>query len=195
MVFFNSMAHSTVMMRRSARDAVGRYAPEMTHGAEDYDFLVRATRIVRVENLPHVLVRYRTCPGNMTKRFCERLEANSTIIVGRLAESLAAQPVSPEEVAALRGLARDDYARATEAIRRLAGLIDAMGATFVEQPWLDARDRAAVRRDAAVKFWLLSALAARRAPSLAITLAATATRTSPTSLFRFATKALRRLSP
>jgi len=193
MVFFNSIAHSTVMMRRSAREAVGRYAPEMKHGAEDYDLLVRATRIIRLENMPDVLVRYRTWPGNMTKRFWERLEANSTVIVGRLAESRAAQPVSPEEVGALRGLARDDYPRSPEAIRRLGSLIHAMNAAFIKQPWLDARDRAAIRRDAAVKFWLLSALAARPAPSLAITLAATATHTSPTSLLMFASKIASRI--
>lgn len=195
MVFFNGLAHSAVVMRRATWEAAGRYAPEMKHGAEDYDLFVRAMQIARLENLPDVLVRYRTWPGNTSARAWDRLEENSSTIVKRLAESLAARTVSREEVAALRGLARDDYPQSRDLIRGLAGLIGAMSARFIEQPWLDARDRAAVRSDAAVKLWLLGALAARRDPRMAAELALIATRISPTSVLRFATKALRRLSP
>jgi glycosyltransferase involved in cell wall biosynthesis len=194
MVFFNSLAHSTVMMRRSTWTAVGHYAPEMKYGAEDYDLLVRAMQVTRLENLPEVLVHYRTWPGNTSTRAWDRLEGNSAAIVGTLAASLAARAVSGEEVAALRGLARDDYPKSADMIRRVAGLIVAMTSSFTAQPWLDPEDRAAVRSDAGVKLWLLSALAARRAPRLAAELALTATRISPRSVMRFTAKAWRRLA-
>jgi glycosyltransferase involved in cell wall biosynthesis len=193
LLFVNTLANSATMLRREVREAVGWYSAEFAYGAEDYDFFARAARATRLSNLPDVVVHYRTWSGSMTQRSWERLENNATSIVRREASALLGRDVPSEDALSLRGLATDRYPTTPDAIRRLARLVDAVGKAVTEQPGADPSDRAAVRRDAAVKLWLLSTLAMRRSPGLGISLAAEASRLSPTSGGRFAAKVLRRL--
>jgi hypothetical protein len=76
MLFFNSVAHSTVMIRRDALK--GDYP---AGGAEDYALLMELSLRVRMANLPDVLVRYRTWPGALTARTWERQEKHANEIV------------------------------------------------------------------------------------------------------------------
>ena len=58
----NPFVHSTVMMRRSAAEAVGGYDARR-EVAQDYDLWMRMSRVTRLANLPDVLVVRRRLPG------------------------------------------------------------------------------------------------------------------------------------
>ena len=60
--------HSSVMMRKSALDAVGGYATDSTrHPPEDYELWSRLVRRYRVGNLPERLTIYREVPRSMSR--------------------------------------------------------------------------------------------------------------------------------
>jgi glycosyltransferase involved in cell wall biosynthesis len=193
MLFANTLANPTTMVRRRIGDQLGWYAAEDVGGTEDLGFFMRARRVTQVANLPEVLLLYRVWEASTTSTAWALQEQQATRIVREAMQEFGISEATLDQAHALRGLSTERYPAAPDMIERLGRLIDAMSSRFIQQPWLEARDRAAVRRDAAVKLWLLSALAARRAPGMAAGLAATATRISPTSLVRFAAKAARRV--
>jgi glycosyltransferase involved in cell wall biosynthesis len=61
------VGHPTVLMRRSAFEAVGGYRAAFVH-AEDYDLWLRIVRSHEIANLPDILGRYRIHPDNASHR-------------------------------------------------------------------------------------------------------------------------------
>ena len=59
LLFASVLVHSSVMMRRSALDAHTLRYDEGLAQAQDYDLWVRAAEVLRLANLPKVLLRYR----------------------------------------------------------------------------------------------------------------------------------------
>lgn len=64
MLFRNPFCVSTMMFRRSVFDSV-LYRSDV-RVTEDYEFMVRASRLGRVRNIPTVLVHYRVHPTSLT---------------------------------------------------------------------------------------------------------------------------------
>jgi glycosyltransferase involved in cell wall biosynthesis len=63
----NPLGHSTVLIRRSALEAVGGYRAAFVD-AEDYDLWVRIARSYEIANLPDLLGCYRIHPDNTSHR-------------------------------------------------------------------------------------------------------------------------------
>jgi len=188
MLFFNSVAHSTVMIRRDALK--GNYP---VGGAEDYALLMELSLRVRMANLPDVLVRYRTWPGALTARTWERQEKHANEIVQGAITTLGIESITIDQVKMLRGLSRDQYPVSPNDIRATGELIGTLAAFWSERPGHSTADAGLIRRDAGVRLWLLATLASRRSPALAARLGARALRLSPTSAIDFASKVLKRL--
>jgi glycosyltransferase involved in cell wall biosynthesis len=70
-----AMSHPSVMMRRDAVLAVGKYRPSVV---EDIDLFLRLAEYGRIANLPEVLLRYRIHAdnGSGTASFRERLDGD-----------------------------------------------------------------------------------------------------------------------
>jgi glycosyltransferase involved in cell wall biosynthesis len=194
MLFFNCLAHPSVMMRRNVLESANGYAPECKGGAEDYDLFAKVSRIARLATIPEVLVLYRKWEGNMTKRAWESQERDANRIVGEAAAFLLGSGISEDLAKDLRGLATSNYPRKGDGIRKLGGLIEQLFEAFVQQTWLTAPDKKLVARDAGIKLWLLASLATRRSPAVAASLSASAFAMSPASLPGFVAKAARRLA-
>jgi glycosyltransferase involved in cell wall biosynthesis len=185
MLFCNSLAHPSVMMRREAIAGPGPYSFEYPN-IEDYELFMRLSRTHRLANIPEPLLRYRTWGGNVT-RDAKHLHHGMRV----LRDALAAIGVTVQDdhAAAMLGLSRDNYPREIADIRALAELIKRLRALYIQRVARDAQDRAAIDGDAGVKLLLLAALAAQQSPALAASLSATALRIAPGAALTFAAKA------
>jgi hypothetical protein len=68
LMFDNHFVHSSVMIRKSALDEVGRYATDPARQPpEDYELWSRLMRRHRVANLPERLTVYREVPGSLCR--------------------------------------------------------------------------------------------------------------------------------
>jgi len=75
----NPFVHSSVLMRRSAMDAVGGY-DESLPVAQDYDLWMRMSRVTRLANLAEPLVTRRLLPGRVSAtRDAARLGAEARV--------------------------------------------------------------------------------------------------------------------
>jgi glycosyltransferase involved in cell wall biosynthesis len=66
LIFFNSFAHPSVMIRRNALINCGLYRDNFD-GQEDYELWSRLSNFGRVKNLRRKLINYRIHPGQVTK--------------------------------------------------------------------------------------------------------------------------------
>jgi GT2 family glycosyltransferase len=194
MLFFNCLAHPSVMMRHDVLASANGYAPECQGGAEDYDLFARVSRTARLATIPDVLVLYRKWEGNMTRRAWESQERDANRIVGDAAAFLLGAGISEDLAKSLRGLATGGYPRTSDEIRTLGKLIEQLFAAFVRQPWLTAEEKKLIARDAGIRLWLLASLAASKSPAVAASLSASAFALSPGSLPGFVAKAAKRLT-
>jgi hypothetical protein len=88
LLFDNYFVHSSVMMRKSALDAVGTYTTDLARQPpEDYELWSRIARRYKVANLPERLTVYREVPKSMSR---ERSSSFIDKIVMISAENLAA---------------------------------------------------------------------------------------------------------
>jgi hypothetical protein len=101
--------------------------------------------------------------------------------------------VSDEQAYALQGLSRDRYPSGDAEIRELAELIGKLRLKYLATIARNERDVAAINDDASIRLWLLAALAARRSPGLAASVAMAATRIRPLSVFAFTGKVAQRV--
>lgn len=69
-LFFNPMAHPTVMMRKAILNENNlRYSRNLS---EDYDLWGRASFLVKLHNLPEVLLNYRISKGSYTQTYSSK---------------------------------------------------------------------------------------------------------------------------
>jgi glycosyltransferase involved in cell wall biosynthesis len=193
-LFLNAMRHSTAMMRRHVHEALGGYGEGFLGGCEDFDFFSRGSRRGGIANVPEVLVRYRVWSGNMTTGQWEGQESSANRIVSESVTYYTGVSCDVRTAQALRGLATDRYPSDESDIERLADLLPVLCDGFLAKSPVAEPEHADVRQDAAIKLWLLAALAAPRSPALAAKIAATATRMQPTSLIGFLRKAANRVA-
>ena len=85
-IFFGwVMNHPTIMMRCSLLQQYGLAYDEGFRHVEDFDFLIRASEVTRLANLPEFLVRYRKHDRQVSWVYRERLrEAAGNLLVRQL---------------------------------------------------------------------------------------------------------------
>jgi hypothetical protein len=188
MAFFNSVAHPTVLMRREALRLEAVYSAEYPR-AEDYALFAGLSRTARLANIPEVLLHYRMWSGNASRN--AEQEQQAIRVVRDHARALGVV-LTDADASGLQGLARDRYPETPAAAAALARVLLELRSAAVER--LPAADAAAlIDGDAAVRLWLLAALAARRSPFVAASIAGRALRLQPASLVTFLGKVAGRL--
>jgi len=190
MVFFNSIAHPTLLIRR---DALPQPEPYASRVIEDYALLIPLTIAHRIRNLPEVLLLYRVWRGNTTHQPGKDAEADRVLQSALTALGLS---VPDSYVSALRGLSVDRYLDDPEQLAQLAATVLEVRQVYVER-LRQAReiDTRSIDNDAAVRLWMVSALAARRGGvATAATVALQALRLRPRAALAFARRALRRVA-
>jgi len=193
MLFFNSLGHPSVMMRRAVLEAAGWYPSGCVGGTEDYALFLDLSWKSRIANVPEVLLLYRRWGGSMTQTKWEAQEGDAVRLLRVFVESSFGVELTPDEAIAMRGLARDEWPGDARAAARLGVLIEQLLPYYIER-FRDTPDEVReIRTDAGVRLWLLSALALRHASPRTLSLAAKAFATSPTSLGPFIAKVARRL--
>jgi len=194
MLFFNSLAHPSVMMRRTLLEAAGWYPAGCVGGTEDYAVFLGLSWESRIANLPEVLLLYRVWGGNMTQTKWDAQEGDAVRLLRAFARSSLGIELTADDAIAMRGLARNHYPRDARAAARLGSLIEQLVPRYVDRFDDSPFDVREIRTDAGVRLWLLSALALRRASPQSLSLAAKAFTTSPTSLGAFVAKVGKRLN-
>lgn len=193
MLFYCSLAHPTIMMRRSALESAGFYP--VGYAAEDYALFMRLLNRTRLMSLPEVLLRYRVMSTSYTRSGWDRLEKDSARTVQESVGVLPIGPLSDGDIQLLRDLARHQYPTALHDVSRLGDVIVALRAHQVTLAPLLPEDIRAINRDAGLRLWLLTGLALQRGSfRLPARLAIDAVRASPSSVFQFAGKAVRKLA-
>jgi glycosyltransferase involved in cell wall biosynthesis len=194
MLFFNSLGHPSVMMRRALLEAAGGYPAGCAGGTEDYAIFLDLSWKSRIANLPEVLLQYRVWGGNMTHTKWQAQEDDAVRLLRAFAASSLGLDLTRDDAFAMRGLARDQYPTDARAAARLGSLIDKLLPHYVDRFRDSPRDVREIRTDAGIRLWLLSALALRRASPQSLSLAAKAFTTSPMSLGAFIAKVGGRLT-
>ena len=192
MLFFNSVAHPTVMMRREALVAAGYYPTEWNR-VEDYALFLRLSRTSLLGNLPEVLLNYRAWQGNVSTKAAGEQERNATEVLRETLSQLLGHPVTAADASLLRGLSTDRYPSTPSELKTVQALILEMVTAFARRPGLSRGDAKAVRRDAAVRLWLVAARSLTRSPATAVTASSSALRLSPAALRDFTVKVIHRL--
>jgi hypothetical protein len=190
MVFCNSLAHPSVMMRRSALAGAGPYSFEYPN-IEDYELFMRLSQTLRLANIDEPLLLYRHWGGSVTR---DQKHLYHGMRVLRDATAGFGITITDEHAAAMLGLSRDNYPAGTSELRALGDLILRLRQRYVERVARDETDSAIINGDAGVKLWLLAALAARRSPAVAASLVLSALRIAPSAAITFAAKAGSRVS-
>jgi glycosyltransferase involved in cell wall biosynthesis len=193
MLFFNSVAHPTVVIRSSVLRQIGGYPIECLGGTEDYGMLTAVSRLTSIANLPDVLMRYRVWPGSTTSVKSALQQAHSDQIVQRNAAELTGLNVTIEDARSFRGLAIDQYPSSAEQALRIADLIGALLPICVDRFARTEEDRDAIVRDAGVRLWLLAAIAAKTSGHAASHIARAAISSSPRSAVDFVVKVGKRI--
>jgi glycosyltransferase involved in cell wall biosynthesis len=186
--FFNTLAHPTVMMRRTALHMEAVFDPQYRL-AQDYALFTSLSRRVQMANIADVLVHYRTWGGNSSRKPAQALAA--TQIVRKHAEALGVS-ATDAQIDALQGLARDRYPDRPEELAALAQLIMRLRTAAIHS-LPRSMDTAGIDVDAAVRLWQLAIQATRRAPRLSLSLARRAFVLSPRSVLALARKAFQQL--
>lgn len=193
--FLNSIAHPSLVIRRSLLDRLGGYSPSCRGGTEDFELVTRASRLARVGTIPEVLVLYRRWQGNMTRMHWEAQEADAVRIVQESVSATVGRPVDLHTAAALRGLPTESYPRSAGTIGEVASVVYELARVFPRQAGLSESEAALVRHDAAIKLLLLAALAITKSPALAARLTRKALALDRNALIAFGRKAAHRLNP
>jgi glycosyltransferase involved in cell wall biosynthesis len=193
MLFFNSLVHPSVMLRRAALEAAGGYPAGCAGGTEDYALFLELSWKSRIANVADVLLLYRVWGGNMTKTRWEAQERDATRLLQEFVQRTFDLTLTADNVLALRGLSRNDYPKTSRDVRTLAALIERLRAEYTKSPRLTGVDRKEIKKDAGVRLLLLSALALRTDPFFSARLALQALLTSPGSASTFAMKVVRQL--
>jgi glycosyltransferase involved in cell wall biosynthesis len=193
MLFFNSLGHPSVMMRRALLKSAGWYPAGCDGGTEDYAIFLDLSWKSRIANLPEVLLLYRVWGGNMTQAKWDAQEGDAVRLLRAFARRSFGTELTPHDAMAMRGLARNQYPVDARVSARLGSLIEQLVPHYVDRFRDSPCDVSQIRTDAGIRLWLLAALALRRGSPRSLSLAASAFRTSPTSGGAFLAKVGRRL--
>jgi len=151
LLFDNPFVHSSVMMRKSALEAVGVYSIDPARQPpEDYELWSRLSRHYQVANLPERLTIYRETPGGMS-RAPGRLFHERAVLVSSENLATAAGDAAPSRVHRdLAALSRQVFALVSRNpdFAGMRGVIERAGARIhAGTPGSDVPMRVAARID------------------------------------------------
>src|SRR5262249_16859155 len=124
MLFFNSLVHPSVMLRRAVLEAAGGYPAGCSGGTEDYAIFLELSRKSRIANVPDLLLLYRVWGGNMTKTKWEAQEQDAIRLLRAFLQTSFGFELTAEDAMALRGLARDQYPSHPRQAARIGSIIE-----------------------------------------------------------------------
>jgi glycosyltransferase involved in cell wall biosynthesis len=99
LLFYNYFAHSSILMRRSAIEAVeinGEVYRKDYPTAQDYDLWVRISKKFKVWNIPKVLIKYRVHSNCISLRAANLVERLTCKIITDQLNDLGIQPTEKE---------------------------------------------------------------------------------------------------
>jgi glycosyltransferase involved in cell wall biosynthesis len=100
LLFDNPFVHSSMMLRKSVLDKVGRYSIDRKRQPpEDYELWSRIARHFQVANIPEILQVYRDTPGSMSKNGVSPFMNNLvTLSSENIAWAAKLSPIDPNAV-------------------------------------------------------------------------------------------------
>jgi hypothetical protein len=139
LLFDTAFVHSSVMLRKTALDAVGGYSTDPARQPpEDYELWPRIARLYQVANLPERLLIYREVPGSLSRAAPRPFEQKLVLLSAEnVAHCLGAAAPTADmvDLAALthsaldRISARPDLGRILSLVQRAAERIDPHGSS------------------------------------------------------------------
>ena len=148
LLFSTSIAHATVMMRRSLLEKEDPYRAEMTH-AEDYDLWSRLSERTQMANVPFCYYLRRLHDERVSVRHHRCQEQTVGAVMRRNIEDLLQRTVSDELLEVLRKAYRDELITSREKLQAVVRLIMELYEAYVVKHSLDAADRKEIAYDAA----------------------------------------------
>jgi glycosyltransferase involved in cell wall biosynthesis len=143
-----SIAHATVMIRRHILDGDRTYRPEMAH-AEDYDLWSRLSERTRCANLPECHYARLKHQQMVSVRHSEEQQEKGHALRRRNIEKTLEAGVDDDLLHSLHSARQGGKLAGKLELERVANLICALFATFVEKNELDPQGKAEVANDAA----------------------------------------------
>ncbi|MCE5324035.1 glycosyltransferase family 2 protein [bacterium] len=96
LIFWPSIVHPSVMMRRDLIEREGLYYDPDFKQAEDYELWSRFSRCCEMANIPEILLHYRTYPTQATFAFQGDVERWSGFVHKRLLRDMGIDPTDDE---------------------------------------------------------------------------------------------------
>lgn len=95
-LFVSSLAHPTVIMRRSLLDKYNLRYQDLRGSAEDYELWSRASECFRMANMGKVLLNYRVSGDNRSSVFLDKVIGASQEVRQRLIKKMGIEPTQEE---------------------------------------------------------------------------------------------------
>jgi len=170
LLFAPCLAHPTWMFRRSVGEKLGYYR-SMT--VEDYDFLVRASKITQISNVSEVLLHYRYwSQSKSTVNAKTEAPTTAVIMIDQLNVLFGETRLSVEDGLDLQRILSGRLGSASvEQVVKLSTVIQDAYNVFRTQTLMSSSELRNVSIDAAVKILTAAALIAKRSPLAGISLA------------------------
>ncbi len=148
LLFSTSMAHASVMMRRSLLDGDTPFRPEMLH-AEDYDLWSRLSEKAKLANLPECLYLRREHELRVSVRHQEKQEETVQAVMYENIKKLLGHEPNATIVRNLRNAFCGELLEGSAELRAMVELIIKLYRTYTMQNRLETVERREVAYDAA----------------------------------------------
>ncbi len=143
LLFCTSIAHATVMMRRSILDESPVFRPEKVH-AEDYDLWSRISGKTRFGNLGRVLYWRRCLPGGVCVRFGEEQRQMGRRIMRANAERLLGRALDDELIYLIDRAHHGERLRDEGQLERVREFVVGLHSAFLKRHVLNAEQAAQI---------------------------------------------------
>ena len=154
--FNNVLAHSSVMMRLDAVNAVGGYDPKLRY-SQDYDLWCRLSDVVRLSSIQQVLVHFRRHSAKVSHQHRDEQRVSSLRTSQRVISAVLGVEVPVKSVESLR----NERCCNVGGVVRCSGYLYALYRAFVRGNPLGISERRWVRQDAARMLWKVARPRAR----------------------------------
>lgn len=167
LLFYNCVAHPSVVMRREVVEQLGFYRPEAIH-VEDYDLWVRANLVTRIANIPETLVKYRVWGERVTSRHSQTQRQATIKIVHWTITGFLGTEIPLESIVALRQIVPGDFLHSLAEIEQVSALLQQLYQAYLKANHLSRGEAKEIDRDVAMKFGILAVSASRISPGKAL---------------------------
>lgn len=191
LLFGPPLAHPTWIFRRKLGESLGFYRPLKV---EDYDFLVRASRLTQIANVPEVLLHYRFwSQSKSTVNAKTEAPTTASIMITQMNELMNGELSVGDGVRLYYLISGRLVDCSLQQVMEYANLIAEMYQVFRKKHPLTTLDQREIAIDAGVKLLTFSALIARRSPINALAVARKSLAISPRAPMGFVRKVIKNL--